>query len=88
MNIKKYKKINFIITIICVCLLLLSPNAVFAEAIDEVEGDVIPDIQTTELQPTDDQFLELRAAEITEIEGKNKQLTMELWGNELEFKRI
>lgn len=69
-------------------MLLLSPNAIFAVEANEIEGDVIPDIQTTELQPTDDQFLELRAAEITEIEGKNKQLTMELWGNELEFKRI
>lgn len=62
-------------------MLLLSPNVVFA-------GDITTDIQTTELQPTDDQYLELRAVEIAQIEGKNKQLIMELWGNELEFKRI
>ena len=69
-------------------MLLLSPNAVFAVEANEIEGDVIPDIQTTELQPTEDQFLELRAVEVKEVEGQNRQLVMELWGNYLEFKRI
>lgn len=32
--------------------------------------------------------LELRATQIKEIEGKNRQLIMELWGNDIEFKRI
>lgn len=38
--------------------------------------------------PTDEQFMELRAVEVKEIEGKNKQVIMELWGNNVEFKRI
>ncbi|MCI9366447.1 MAG: hypothetical protein HFJ54_08125 [Clostridia bacterium] len=54
----------------------------------EETGDIIPDIKTTELEPTGDQFLELRAVEINEVEGQNRQVIMELWGNELEFKRI
>lgn len=62
-------------------MLLLSLNVVFA-------GDIVPDIKTTELQPTENQFLELRATEINKIEGQNRQVIMELWGNELEFKRI
>lgn len=74
-------------TIICIVLLLLSPNVVFAVEMEET-GDIIPDIKTTELEPTGDQFLELRAVEINEVEGQNRQVIMELWGNELEFKRI
>lgn len=38
--------------------------------------------------PTDEQYMELRAVEVKEIEGKNKQVIMELWGNNVEFKRI
>lgn len=40
------------------------------------------------LTPTEDQYFELRAVEIKEIEGQNKQVIMELWGNNIEFKRI
>jgi len=64
-------------------MLLVNPYLVFAK-----EVDIVEDIETTELQPTDNQFLELRAVSINKIEGKNKQLIMELWGNDLEFKRI
>lgn len=38
--------------------------------------------------PTDEQYLELRAVTAKEIEGQNKQVIMELWGNNVEFKRI
>lgn len=31
---------------------------------------------------------ELRATEIKETEDGNRQLIMELWGNDIEFKRI
>lgn len=40
------------------------------------------------ITPTDQQYIELRAVEIKEKEGKNKQVIMELWGNNIEFKRI
>lgn len=77
MNNKAFQKSNLILLIMtCIILLLIIPNAVFAE------------VTTNELMPSDNQFLELRAVEIKEIEGQNKQVIMELWGNELEFKRI
>lgn len=85
MNTKMLKKINFIfiIIILCIIVLLINFNLVFAGEINIVES-----VKTIEIQPTDNQFLELRAVEINEVEGQNKQLIMELWGNELEFKRI
>ena len=39
-------------------------------------------------EPTAGEYLELRAVEVKEEEGKNKQLIMELWGHNLQFKRI
>lgn len=38
------------------------------------------------LKPEDNQYLELKATSITENEEGNKQLIMELWGHNLEFK--
>ena len=43
---------------------------------------------TTCITPEDNQYLELRATEVKEVEGQNKQVIMELWGNNIEFKRI
>lgn len=34
------------------------------------------------------QYFELGATQIKEVEGQNKQVIMELWGYNLEFKRI
>ena len=38
------------------------------------------------VEPTDDQFFELRAVKVTNIEGKDKQVIFELWAHEIEFK--
>lgn len=40
------------------------------------------------VEPTDNQFLELRAVTVKDVAGQNKQVMMELWGNNIEFKRI
>lgn len=45
-------------------------------------------IASTEVTPTDNQYLELRATTIKEVEGQNKQVIMELWGHEINFKRF
>ena len=45
-------------------------------------------VEDSTIEPTDDQYLELKATNITEVEGKNKQVIMELWGHEIDFKRI
>lgn len=40
------------------------------------------------ITPEENQYLELRAVEVKEVAGQNKQVMMELWGNNLDFKRI
>lgn len=46
-------------------------------------------VQASEvIEPTSDQYLELRAVQVIENEDGNNQLIMELWGNELEFKGV
>ena len=45
-------------------------------------------VEASTIEPTDDQYLELKATNITEVEGKNKQVIMELWGHEIDFKLI
>ena len=45
-------------------------------------------VEASTIEPTDDQYLELKATNITEVEGKNKHVIMELWGHEIDFKRI
>ena len=45
-------------------------------------------VEASTIEPTDDQYLQLKATNITEVEGKNKQVIMELWGHEIDFKRI
>lgn len=43
---------------------------------------------TVYIEPTDEQYLELRKVEVKEVTGQNKQVIMELWGNNVELKRI
>lgn len=43
---------------------------------------------TTVIEPTDNQYFELKATTITDVAGQNKQVIMELWGYEIDFKRI
>lgn len=38
------------------------------------------------LTPTEEQYLELRAVTVTDKAGQNKQVIMELWGHNLQFK--
>ncbi len=37
--------------------------------------------------PEENQYFELRAVEVKDVEG-SKQVIMELWGHEIDFKRI
>lgn len=45
-------------------------------------------LASTEIEPADNQYLELRATTIKEVDGQNKQVIMELWGYEIDFKRF
>lgn len=38
------------------------------------------------VEPTENQFFELRAVKVTNIEGKDKQVIFELWAHEIKFK--
>lgn len=40
------------------------------------------------VEPTEDQFFELRAVKVTNVESKDKQVIFELWAHEIEFKGI
>lgn len=42
----------------------------------------------TIIEPADNQYFELKATTITDVAGQNKQVIMELWGYEIDFKRI
>lgn len=70
-----YKKI-ITIAILCITLIVTSANIIMASN------------DTTSVTPEDNQYLELRATEVKDVEGQNKQVIMELWGNNIEFKRI
>ena len=65
--------------IIALCILI-----VFALATAILASDTGMNI----IEPEDNQYFELRAVKIKDVEGQNKQVIMELWGNNIEFKRI
>ncbi len=73
MKNNKTKKIIFIFVLV----FLLFGNYMIVFAAD-----------TVALTPADNQCLELRAVEIKDVDGQNKQVIMQLWGNNLVFKRI
>lgn len=70
------KKNNQIFTIIVICIVLIFSNINFTSF----------SANTTAQEPEENQFLELRAAELIQKEGEKPQLIMELWGNNLQFK--
>ncbi len=43
---------------------------------------------STIIEPGENQYLELKATSIKDVEGQNKQVIMELWGYDIDFKRI
>ena len=51
---------------------------------------LVPSLATAEnrLTPEESQYFELRAVEVKDIDGQNKQVVMQLWGHEIDFKRI
>ena len=74
---KTAKKKFISIIIVCITIILFSTSIIMA-----FETDI------TCLVPSDNQYFELRAVQVKNIEGQNKQVIMELWGNNIEFKRI
>lgn len=69
-------KVKLIATVLLVLIIIININ-VFVMA-----------SEVTVKTPSENQFLELRAVEVKDVEGQNKQVTMELWTNSIEFERI
>ena len=74
-QVKKRKRRIIVAVLICISLLLGNVATILAAE----DGLLIP---------TDDQYLELKAVQAKEVTGQNKQVIMQLWGHNLEFRRI
>lgn len=81
-NKRQKLKIAFIIVIYIVSLLA---NTIKVFGAELKNGEYLP---TEPVTPSAEQYLELRVAEVKEVDGQNKQVIMELWGNNVMFKRI
>lgn len=76
---------KFCILIICIIVVALSSCTVKASDVVEDEDSEGPTIRVI---PTDSQYFELSAVDVKPVEGQNKQVTMELWGYNIDFQRI
>ena len=63
-RVKKLIKINLIVLIICICTIAASCKIVMADS--------------TTIEPTTNQYIELRATKIKDVEGNGKQVIFEL----------
>lgn len=63
---------------VLICVFLLLGNVATILAANDVDL----------LTPTDDQYLELKAVQAKDVIGQNKQVILQLWGHNLEFRRI
>ena len=68
------------ILIISIVTIFLSLSGIMKTLATEVDPNTIT--------PSDNQYFELKAVEIKDVAGQNKQIIMELWGHNMEFKRI
>ncbi len=51
-------------------------------------GIIVEASSTTTIEPTENQYFELRAAKINDTGENGKQVIMELWGHDIDFKRV
>lgn len=82
---KKKKTLNIasivIVLMVWLCTIVFSSFSSFSMASET-------DDNANTITPTENQYLEMRATEIKEVEGKNRQVTFELWGYDVEFKGV
>lgn len=71
-TMRRLSKLNIVIAIVLIVISSVFVSNVFAA--------------TTEIQPNDSQYLELRAVSVDDVAGQNKQVIMELWSHDLDFK--
>lgn len=75
-QVRKRKRRIVIAVLICIFLLLGNVATILAANDENL------------LTPTDDQYLELKAVQAKDVTGQNKQVILQLWGHNLEFRRI
>lgn len=83
------KKTNLIekIVLIIVCFIISVVSSII-NVTTAAETDGTTTFCENCIAPSNNQYLELKATEIVEVEGNGKQLIMELWGHNIKFKRI
>ncbi len=74
--VKRIAKV--ILTLICTTLIISTAT------ISKAAGTDTPPVQVI---PTNGEHFELNAVEVKDIAGQNKQVIMELWGYDVDFKR-
>ena len=79
MQSKQTKAAKIIATVVIICTIIVNVISTIVMASEE---------DKTTIEPSENQYFELRATQIKEVIGQNKQVTFELWGNDIEFKRI
>ncbi|MCI8620547.1 MAG: cadherin-like beta sandwich domain-containing protein [Clostridia bacterium] len=88
-NIRKSKKAITLVSCFIISLLINTISIatinlpILAKAIRIAEAEV--EEKTDSTIKEEDKFLELRATEVKEVEGQNKQVIMELWANDVDF---
>lgn len=83
------KKTNLIkkVVLIIVCFIIsIASSIVQVVTAAEIDGTTI--FCEHCIAPASNQYLELKATDVVEVEGNGKQLIMELWGHNIKFKRI
>lgn len=68
-------------------ILIISIVTIFV-ALSGIMKTLATEVDPNTITPSDNQYFELKAVEIKDVAGQNKQIIMELWGHNMEFKRI
>lgn len=71
-TMRKLSKLNIVIAIVLIVVFGIFANSVFAA--------------TETIQPTNNQYLEMRAVSVDNVSGQNQQVMFELWSHNLDFK--
>lgn len=71
---------------ILICVIVVALSSCTVKASDEEDED--SEGPTIRLLPTSSQYFELSAVNVEPVEDQNKQVTMELWGYNIDFQRI
>lgn len=81
MKQNQYNRLTSVIKLLMIGMIFILLSSTIILAV-ETTGD------SNCLTPTENQYLELRAVSVNDVVDQNKQVMMELWGHNIEFKRV